>query len=181
MDQQKIERAYQYRTRIYRQLKRLVGNAEAAADLTQETYIRAMNNSGHASQEEIAYPWLARIARNLAIDFFRHNGCVFLLSLDASIHEELENKMRTWTELLLDQQEKHDPEYIILAREKLAEVCQYLPPDDLAIFQLLNMGYSHCEIASIVGAPSDSALKMRIYRVRRAMRQLVTTMGEVAI
>jgi RNA polymerase sigma-70 factor (ECF subfamily) len=58
-----------YRTPIYRFLLRLLADAPAAEDLTQEVFVRALGAAYQPSERERA--WLFQIARNLARDHSR--------------------------------------------------------------------------------------------------------------
>jgi RNA polymerase sigma-70 factor (ECF subfamily) len=58
-----------YRTPIYRFLLRLLGDAAAAEDLTQDVFVRALAATYEPSDRERA--WLFQIARNLARDYGR--------------------------------------------------------------------------------------------------------------
>ena len=66
-----------YRTPVYRFLHRLLGDAAAAEDLTQEVFLRALGATYEAGDRERA--WVFQIARNLARDHARrlaHRGPV---------------------------------------------------------------------------------------------------------
>jgi RNA polymerase sigma-70 factor (ECF subfamily) len=57
--------------RIFLLIYRIVGNVDDAQDLTQETFIKALQRQGQLKDLERAGPWLSRIAANTAIDFLR--------------------------------------------------------------------------------------------------------------
>lgn len=57
--------------RIFLLIYRIVGNVDDAQDLTQETFIKALQRSNQLKDLERAGPWLSRIAANTAIDFLR--------------------------------------------------------------------------------------------------------------
>lgn len=59
-----------YRSELVAKLRRIVGCADTAADLAQETYLRVI---GSPRELDIAYPraYLHRIATNLALDHLR--------------------------------------------------------------------------------------------------------------
>jgi RNA polymerase sigma-70 factor, ECF subfamily len=61
-----------YRTPVYRFLHRLVGDAAAAEDLTQEVFLRALGAAYQASERERA--WVFQVARNLARDHVRRQA-----------------------------------------------------------------------------------------------------------
>ena len=59
--------------RIFLLIYRIVGNKDDAQDLTQETFIKALQRQGQLKDLEKATHWLSRIAANTAIDFLRRN------------------------------------------------------------------------------------------------------------
>src|ERR1700689_4017863 len=59
--------------RIFLLIYRIVGNVDDAQDLTQETFIKALQRQGQLKDLEKASHWLSRIAANTAIDFLRRN------------------------------------------------------------------------------------------------------------
>src|SRR3954451_3890988 len=59
--------------RIFLLIYRIVGNVDDAQDLTQETFIKALQRQEQLKDLEKAASWLSRIASNTAIDFLRKN------------------------------------------------------------------------------------------------------------
>ncbi len=59
--------------RIFLLIYRIVGNVDDAQDLTQETFIKALQRQAQLKDLEKAASWLSRIAANTAIDFLRRN------------------------------------------------------------------------------------------------------------
>src|SRR5581483_9523639 len=57
--------------RIFLLIYRVVGNVDDAQDLTQETFIKALQRQSQLKDLEKAASWLSRIAANTAIDFLR--------------------------------------------------------------------------------------------------------------
>src|SRR3954453_1915847 len=57
--------------RIFLLIYRIVGNVDDAQDLTQETFIKALQRQGQLKDLERASQWLSRIAANTALDFLR--------------------------------------------------------------------------------------------------------------
>ncbi len=60
--------------RIFLQIYRIVGNVDDAQDLTQETFIKALQRQAQVRDLEKSGHWLSRIASNTAIDFMRRQG-----------------------------------------------------------------------------------------------------------
>lgn len=59
--------------RIFLLIYRIVGNVDDAQDLTQETFIKALQRQAQLKDLDKAGHWLSRIAANTAIDFLRRN------------------------------------------------------------------------------------------------------------
>jgi RNA polymerase sigma-70 factor (ECF subfamily) len=69
--------------RVFLMIYRVVGNVADAQDLTQETFIKALQRQGQLKDLDKAAHWLSRIASNTAIDFLRRHGRVNLTPLDS--------------------------------------------------------------------------------------------------
>ncbi len=57
--------------RVFLLIYRIVGNVDDAQDLTQETFIKALQRQSQLKDLEKSAHWLSRIAANTAIDFLR--------------------------------------------------------------------------------------------------------------
>ena len=68
--------------RIFVLIYRKVGNVADAQDLTQETFIKALQRGDQLKDPEKAAHWLSRIAANTAIDFLRKNGRAHFTDID---------------------------------------------------------------------------------------------------
>ncbi|SDL71526.1 RNA polymerase sigma factor [Siphonobacter aquaeclarae] len=72
------ERAFEhlvnrYKSKVYTTIYLIVKDQYVAEDLTQDTFIKAVETlqSGKYNEEGKFLPWIIRIAHNLAIDYFR--------------------------------------------------------------------------------------------------------------
>jgi RNA polymerase sigma-70 factor (ECF subfamily) len=63
----------QHLRRIFLLIYRMVGNVDDAQDLTQETFIKALQRHTQLKETDKAGQWLSRIAANTAIDFLRRH------------------------------------------------------------------------------------------------------------
>jgi RNA polymerase sigma-70 factor (ECF subfamily) len=68
--------------RVFVIIYRIVGNVSDAQDLTQETFIKALQKQEQIKDLEKAAHWLSRIASNTAIDFLRRQGRMGETELD---------------------------------------------------------------------------------------------------
>jgi len=77
-----------YEQRIFNLVYRLVGDYEDAADLTSDTFVRALRGYEKFRGDAHTYTWLYRIAVNLCKNYFRqqqHRSRVHSFSLDAPL------------------------------------------------------------------------------------------------
>jgi len=59
--------------RVFLLIYRIVGNVDDAQDLTQETFIKALQRHSQLKDLEKSTQWLLRIASNTAIDYLRRS------------------------------------------------------------------------------------------------------------
>ena len=152
MDRDLIDSLFaRYRDPVYRFLRRMLRDGPAAEDLTQDTFLRAMNGRYQANGHERA--WIFQIARNLARDRARarqrrpalveygdHNGA----SADPSLAMALDAAMAG------------------------------LGDEDREVFLLREVGgLSYGEIAAACGLTPD-AVRSRLHRARLTLRAALT-------
>ena len=76
------ELVHRYQDRLFATVLRLVGHPEDAADLVQETFVRAMQNVARFEGKSSLYTWLFRIAVNLSLSHRRSRSYRDAVSLD---------------------------------------------------------------------------------------------------
>ena len=76
-----------YQRQVYNLAYRMLGNAEDAGDLVQETFLRAYGALGSFRQDASFLTWLYKIASNLCIDQLRSRKARSALSLDVELEE----------------------------------------------------------------------------------------------
>ena len=73
-----------YQDRLYNVLLRMVGDAEEARELTQETFTRGLSKIEGFRGEASPYTWLFRIGINLSISHLRRSQKHRTFSLDGA-------------------------------------------------------------------------------------------------
>jgi len=68
-----------YQDRLYPTILRLIGSAEDAEDVLQDTFVRAFEKLGQFQGESSFYTWIYRIAVNLALSGYRRRRVRALL------------------------------------------------------------------------------------------------------
>lgn len=139
-----------YRDPVYRFLRRVLHDSQAAEDLTQETFLRALNGRYRANGHERA--WIFQIARNLARDHAR-------------------SAMRRPPLVAFEDQPRAGSS--ILAAEIEAALTR-VPDEDRDVFLLREIaGLSYAEIAATCGLTPD-AVRSRLHRTRLTLRALLS-------
>jgi RNA polymerase sigma-70 factor (ECF subfamily) len=77
--------------RVFVQIYRIVGNVADAQDLTQETFIKALQHQDQIKDEQKAAHWLSRIATNTAIDFLRRSSRTSFCEITETPESRLES------------------------------------------------------------------------------------------
>jgi RNA polymerase sigma-70 factor (ECF subfamily) len=72
----------EYSAPIYNYVLRMVGDADRAADITQDTFIKAYRKLDSLTDEHSTKSWLYRIATNTAIDDMRRRRWISPAGLD---------------------------------------------------------------------------------------------------
>jgi RNA polymerase sigma-70 factor (ECF subfamily) len=153
--------AERYADDLYRFLVRFVGNATAADDLVQETFLQVFSAASEFDPDRTFKPWLYTIAANKGRDYLRSRGRRQESSLDASGPDE---DRPTGADVLaaeelpsgtsLDAEEQRQRVRAVIARM----------PEHLRL--MLVLGYyeqlPYAQIAEIVGIPVGT-VKSRLH------------------
>ena len=78
----------EYQTKLARYLRRMVGDAEVALDLSQDVFLAAYRILKADPTRELTAGWLYRAATNAAISFMRRRKIVRMLPLDRDVDRE---------------------------------------------------------------------------------------------
>jgi RNA polymerase sigma-70 factor (ECF subfamily) len=82
-DQTAFDRIFEeFSTPIYNYVLRMVGDPDRAADITQDTFIKAYRKLDSLTDEHSTKSWLYRIATNTAIDDMRRRRWISPVGLD---------------------------------------------------------------------------------------------------
>src|SRR5213076_781613 len=166
---EELVRRYQRPIAAY--VYRMVGNYDAALDLTQEVFIKVYNSLPRYRSEFKFSTWIYKIAHNAAIDHLRRHAVreQALATGPESERREISIESRRLT----PEQESERRE----RRSEIEAVVQSLP---IAYRELIVLRHSqdlsYDEIAEITGLPLGT-VKNRLFRAREAMRDLLLQRG----
>lgn len=156
-----------FQKRIYRAVFPLMGNAEDAMDVTQETFLRAYHALKRFEPGRPFYPWIYRIARNLGLSALsKKHRAGFTLSLETPVTEDEQP-----IQLADSDQNPREEAYQAEIQKRLAEALESLKPEDREILFLKDFNqHSYQEIAEIVDIPIGTVMS-RLYYARERLRQ----------
>lgn len=147
---------------VYSVAWRIIGNAEDAKDIAQETFIKLHRKFSRYSRKKEMRPWLYRIAVNSAIDHLRKRQRKREIAFDPEIH---------------------GPNLAIHARQELDEretsniimnASQALPPKQKAVFVLRDIeGLAFDEIAKTLKC-SHNAVRSHLSHARATLKKIIS-------
>lgn len=154
---------FRYRDAVFRYLLVMLQDEEAAADLTQETFLRAFQALPRLRKPRAFRGWLYRIAANLAHDERRRPTLPTV----------------SWEEMVSDDGSHpggEEPERLWLRKERhraVREALGQLPQEQREVVILhYSQGLALQEIARILGVPKGTVAS-RLMRARQRLRALL--------
>ncbi len=155
-----------YQGQAYNVAYRLLGDPDAAADATQDAFLKAYQRL-HQLRGGSFRAWLLRIVTNTCYDMLRKQKRRPTQSLEPQSDEEESDRLPRW------QSDAESPEDIVLRREihwAVQEGLATLSPEHRAIVVLSDIeGLSYEEIAQVLNIPLGT-VKSRLSRARARLR-----------
>jgi RNA polymerase sigma-70 factor (ECF subfamily) len=152
---------FRFQTPIYNFCLRMVGQAEDAADVAQETFVQLYQHLHRLNVDDPVAPWLYRVARNRCLDVLRRRRTVPFEPPDEAAGAELRDQQPLPDELA----ERSDLQHLLL------RAIASLPP---AYAEVVSLRYaadrSFAEIASILNC-DEGAARVRFHRAKGLLRE----------
>ena len=164
-----------YEKNVYNIALRMVGDPEDAADMTQETFIKAYRAlSGFRGDSKFS-SWLYRIASNVCLDFLRSRSRHPQVSLSTVDEDD-----RATFELPDMRQNPEEQLMKKLGMEAVRRGLEQLPEQQRQILVLRELGgLSYAELARILGI-EEGTVKSRIFRARKRLCALLLCDGNIS-
>jgi RNA polymerase sigma-70 factor (ECF subfamily) len=146
--------------RIFLLIYRIVGNVDDAQDLTQETFIKALQRQSQLKDLDKAAQWLSRIAANTAIDFLRRNKRISFV--DVTHLANAPNSHESPEQLLLRGERKLHLDgglATLTERERMAILLrdvEEMPADQVA-------SHMNCSMATVRSHIANARIKFKRY------------------
>ncbi|MBD0326112.1 MAG: sigma-70 family RNA polymerase sigma factor [Pyrinomonadaceae bacterium] len=166
---EELVRRYQRPIAAY--VYRMVGDYDAALDLTQEVFIKVYGSLARYRSEYKFSTWIYKIAHNAAVDHLRRNSTREQSLIKQTDGEQYDLPIESGR--LSPEQESEKAE----RRAEIEAVVRQLPS---AYRELILLRHSHDlsydEIADVTGLPLGT-VKNRLFRAREVMRQQFVQRG----
>jgi RNA polymerase sigma-70 factor (ECF subfamily) len=164
-----------YQNRVYNIIFRMCGNADDAAELTQDTFVKVIENIDRFAGKSSFYTWIFRIAVNITLNFCKRRTKVTYQSLD------IEQQDQNWqaTALLkkfLSDETSPDPALVAQNKELLRLLQESLTELDephravIVLRDIEQMTYD--QIAKVLNLEMGT-VKSRLNRARCNLRELL--------
>lgn len=166
-----------YERRIWTLAKRMVRHQEDAEDVTQETFLTALEHLDELRDEERFGAWLVQIATRHAIRVLEQRNRLPTQSLDELTEETDGDEEGTipHPEFIADWRE--NPEELLMraeTRQLIEQALNELPEKYRLVFLLRDVeGLSVKETAEVLGI-SEANVKVRLLRARLQLREKLT-------
>lgn len=147
--------------RIFLLIYRMVGNVDDAQDLTQETFIKALQRQRQLRDEEKVQGWLTRIAANTAIDFMRRNRRFSSADVN-DLLEKRESRHESPEQMLLRGERRLQLDgglAVLTARERTALLLRDV--EDLPAEQVA--AHMNCSTATVRSHIANARIKFKRY------------------
>jgi len=161
-----------YQQRIYNTVLKMCGNADDAAELTQDTFVRVIQSLRNFRAQSSFYTWMFRIAVNLTLNFCKRNAKVSFQPLENEPDEQLKQQLK---DFLIDKNSPNPPD-VAAAGEMHNMVLRALEKLDadqrtaVVLRDIEQMNYA--EIAETLEIEIGT-VKSRIARGRKNLREIL--------
>lgn len=162
-----------YSRPLWKAAFRVLGDAEAAEDAVQETFLRAWKALDRFDENAQLSTWLYRIATNAAIDLRRERGRRH--NFAGPLPEDFHGQVTVQAEEPDQHRQAFGRELIARARDVIAG----LPEHERTAIMLRHFeGCTTAEIAHVLGG-DENAAKQVVFRAVRKLRAVLTPLMEV--
>ena len=167
-----------YQNRIYNVILKMCGNADDAAELTQDTFVKVIENIDRFAGRSGFYTWLFRIAVNLTLYHCQRRRRLRCMSLDGDDSVDNRQARAQLKELLCDDASP-DPAAVAQNGELCAIIAKALTRLDdsqrVAIVLRDIEGMNYAQIAGVLKVELGT-VKSRLSRARSNLREILETM-----
>lgn len=164
-----------YQNRIYNVILKMCGDPDDAAELTQETFVKVIENIDKFEGRSGFYTWTFRIAVNLTLNFCQKNAKLNLRSLDSETEQYSDQNRQVLSDFLSDE---NSPDPVSVAQDKeLYEIAwkALMGLDDAhrAVIVLRDIeGMNYSQISKVLDVELGT-VRSRLSRARSKLTQIM--------
>ncbi len=164
-----------YQHRIYNAILRICANADDAVELTQDTFVKVLENIDKFQGRSGFYTWVFRIATNLTLNHCKRSVKLGLRSLDET-QQVNDEQVGQALKRVLDDESSPDPAELAQNRE----LCEYatraltkLEESQRAVLVLREIeGMSYAQICEVLNIELGT-VKSKLSRARANLREIL--------
>lgn len=157
-----------YRERLYSVVYNITGNREDAADLVQDSFIKAFRAIQGFAGDSSFFTWLYRITINATYGHMRKTRLRRFFSLDKL--DENDQQSAEVLAALTDKKGADKDAFVNELQEKLNEALQMLSIKHRTVVTLFEIdGLSHQEIAEVMGC-SEGTVRSRLHYAKKLLQ-----------
>jgi len=164
-----------YQNRIYNVILKICANPDDAAELTQETFVKVIENINRFQGRSSFYTWAFRIAVNLALNYCRKKVRLPLMSLEARPDQGQEDKKQLLKDFLSDDS-LPDPAAVAQNKELFEMALKALMELDDAQRTVIVLrdieGMNYAQIARVLDIELGT-VRSRLSRARSNLRDIM--------
>ena len=167
-----------YQDRIFNVILKMCGNADDAAELTQDTFVKIIENIQRFKGRSSFYTWAFRIAVNLTLNFCKRRKKVGYRSLDSE-YEEIDRQGKFDLKQFLTDESSPDPAGLAQNKEVcdiLVRALNRLDEPHKAVVVLRDIeGMNYNQIAQVLELELGT-VKSRLSRARSSLKEILESM-----
>ncbi|MGF1571709.1 MAG: RNA polymerase sigma factor [Sumerlaeia bacterium] len=157
-----------YRVKLYWSVFQLLRNEEDARDISQEAFVKVYKALDRFDSRRAFYPWLYRVARNLALDYIKKHGAHRKVSLEYLIED---NHQHFDTNDCLHQKQESVREKIQREQlsSKLAKGLEKLKPEFREVILMKHLQEMNYHDISLALNIPEGTVMSRLFHARKAL------------
>jgi len=176
-DSEAMERlVLKYQNRIYNVILKICADPDDAAELTQETFVKVIENLDKFEGRSGFYTWTFRIAVNLTLNYCQRNSKLAFRSLDAEQQQQDDSQVKQVLKDFLSDDSSPDPAAEVQSKEMYriaARTLMGLDEAHRAVIVLRDIeGMSYARIAEVLDIELGT-VRSRLSRARSKMRDIL--------
>ncbi len=169
-----------YQNRIYNAILRICANPDDAVELTQDTFVKVIENIDKFKGRSSFYTWAFRIGVNLTLNYCQRKVRIGFRSLDAEDNEDNGQAKQVLKEFLADDSSPNPA--VVAANKELGEIVvdalMKLREEQRVVVVLRDIeGMNYAQIAEVLDIALGT-VRSRLSRARSNLREIIEAVSQ---